>query len=60
MTTEPIVIYDFFARDRLDNRFARVLEGFERFLRFGRVALERILFISFRFTLAMSGGSFDI
>jgi hypothetical protein len=58
--TEPIVIYDFFARDRLDRRFVRVPEGFERFLRAGRVALERILLISFRFTLAISGGSFDI
>jgi len=60
MATGPIVIYDFFARDRLDDRFARVPEGFERFLRSGRVTLERILLISFRFTLAMSGGSFDI
>jgi hypothetical protein len=52
--------YEFFARDRLDGRFAPVPEGFEGFLRAGRVALERILLIFFRFTLAMSGGSFDI
>jgi hypothetical protein len=53
-------IYEPFARDRRDRRFARVPEAFERFLRAGRVALERIWLISFRFTLATSGGSFDI
>ena len=52
--------HEFFALDRLVGRFVRVPEDFERFLRSGRVALERIRLISFRFTLAMSGGSFDI
>ena len=54
------VPYEFFVRDRRDRRLAPVPDGLERFRRAGLVALEMILWSSFRFTLAMSGGSLAI
>jgi len=54
------VTYELFVRDWRDRPFARVPGGFERFLGAGGAVLERILWSSFRFDLATSGGSFAI
>src|ERR1700704_960016 len=52
-------LYENYARDRVERRFARVPEGFESFPRAGRPALEAIRLIFFRFAATISGGSFD-
>jgi hypothetical protein len=52
-------VYENYARDRVERRRARVLEGFESFPRAGRPELEAINPIFFRFASAISGGSFD-